>query len=243
MTGNEALGTAPAVEQERPPGFLTRIAFTFASPGRLFAAVDQRPGTWWQPLLLVAIVNGLLIHLIFDRVIVPAQIEAMEERGMEGAAIDQARDFLEGGAGRSLAIASTVLGTPIVALVGALAIHVLAVTFLGGRGRFSRTWGVMSHVLLVGLPENAAKVPVMLADGSPEVSFGPALFLPRGEPSPFLFNLIAQVDAFTVWKVILLAAGLAAVHRIARGPVLIACFLLWGVWALAAASLAGAFGG
>lgn len=239
--GSEGGGTGGEFggETGAAPGFLSRIALTFAAPSQIFAAIDRAPGSWWQPLLLIAILNGVLVHLTYDRVIVPSQIAAMEERGVEAEELAQAKTFILSGAARGLALGGAVLGTPIAALVSALVIHLVAGFLLGGSAGFTRTWAVVCQSLLISLPEDAAKVPIMIADQSTQVSFGPALLLSPGEPSRFLFNLISQIDAFTIWKVVLVGLGLATVHRISRGSAITACLVIWGLWAVGAASFAG----
>lgn len=234
------------LEVEGGSGFLARLLGVFVAPERAFAAVDRRPGTWWQPLLLMAVIGLVVVHLIYTPVIVPAQHEVLERKGLEGEQLEQAARMIESGWVRALAYGGAVLEPLAAALLAALLGHFGAAFLLGGAGSFSRSWSVVCHVLPIGALESAIKVPIMLAQGTPDVHFGPALLFPvagNGEPRDFLFHLAVRADVFALWKLAVGGMGLALVHRVKRGSMLGLVFALWALWAVGASAVAKAVGG
>jgi hypothetical protein len=227
-------------------GFLPRLLGVFTAPDRAFAALDRRPGTWWQPLVLVVVAGLVAVHLIYNPVIVPAQREVLERKGLEGEQLEQAASLIGSAWVQALAYGGAVLEPLVAALIAALLGHFGAAFLLGGAGNFARSWSVVCYVLPIGVLESLIKVPIMLAQGRPDVHFGPALLFPVaevGEPRDFLFHLAAQADVFTLWKLAVGGLGLALVHRVRRGSMLGLVFAMWALWAVGAAAVAKAVGG
>ena len=227
-------------------GFGARLLGVFTAPDRVFAAVDRRPGTWWQPLLLAAVAGLAVVQLIYDPGIVPAQREVLEQKGLEGEQLEQALRMIGSGWARGIGYGGAVLEPLAAALVAALLGHFGAAFLLGGAASFGRSWSVVCHVLPIGVLGSALKVPIMLAQGRPDVHFGPALLFPVaeiGERRDFLFHLAAQADVFTLWKLAVGGVGLALVHRVRRGSMLGLVFALWALWAVGASAVAKAVGG
>jgi hypothetical protein len=237
--GSPADGGVPEVSE---PGFLKRAILVFADPERAFAAVDRRPATWWQPLLLMAVLGLVIVYLIYDRVILPEQLAALERR-FEGEELAQARGTVEGGLVRGIAYASGFLGAVIATMVTSLLAHLVAAYLLGGTATFVRTLAVVSYALLVGVVESLVKVAMMITLSTPHVFFGPALLLEPQDPPTFLFALLSHIDLFTLWKLWLIAVGLALVHRIGRNSILWALLGLWTLWAVGSSAVQAALGG
>jgi hypothetical protein len=67
------------------------------------------------------------------------------------------------------------------------------------------------------------------------------------EPPPnsgkFIYSLATSVDLFTIWTILLLAAGISAAARKAPfSKALILVVAPWIIWVLAASAVAGMFG-
>lgn len=224
------------------PGFIGRAIRVYTDPESAFAAVDRRPGTWWQPLVVLAILGGLSVYLIYDSVIQPEQLAVLERR-FEGEELTRAREAIAGGVARNLAYVSGVIAPAVSAVVSALIAHLIAAYLMSGKANFVRSLAVTSHALLVGVVESVVKVAMMLALSTSQVHFGPALFLDRPESPTFLYSLLAQIDLFTLWKIWLLAVGLAIVHRIGRSGLLWALAGIWALWAVGSSAVGAALGG
>ena len=160
--------------------FFARAWDVLFAPGRGFEAVARRPRTLWQPLLLLALVNGIAIGAFYDRLVVPEQMRAIEARGLGEAEAAEAEKIFLSPWTRIATVGIAVLGVPAAALIVAVVAHLGAGYLLGGAGTFFGSWAAVSYALLVGIVEWVAKLPVMLAQNRLEVFFGPALFLADG---------------------------------------------------------------
>ncbi len=249
--GYEGRPDAPVGESVAPPdeksaagSFLRRAMDVFVAPGKAFAAVDLVPRTWWQPLLVLVLLTAGFVLFAYDRVIIPAQLEALAEREeMSGADLAQAESMIKSPAIRALGIGGAVLGTPLSALVIALVAHLVVGFLLGGGASFLRTFAVVCYGLLIGVLELGVKLPAMLAQGTPEVPFGPALLLGAEDAGGFLFAFLKHLDIFSLWKLLVMALGLSIVHRVRLKSVAVALIMVWLLYALGAATVGTALGG
>lgn len=235
-------GPGPEGSEDGEMGFLGRAIRVYTDPERAFEAVDRHPETWWQPLVLLAILGGLAVYLVFDQVIQPEQLAALERR-FEGEELARARQAIEGGLVRNMAYASGVIAPAVSAIVSALVAHLVAAYLMSGTGSFVRSLAVVSHALLVGVVESVVKVGMVLSLSTSQVHFGPALLLERPESPTFLYSLLAQIDLFTLWKIWLSAVGLAIVHRVGRQGLLWALLGVWAVWVIGSSAVGAALSG
>jgi hypothetical protein len=144
---------------------------------------------------------------------------------------------------RVLGIAGAALGMPLTALLMAVIAHLVVAFLLGGGGTFLQSWAIVCYGLLVGLLELAVKLPAMLKQGTIEVHFGPVLALERTAPPSFLYQVLKEFDVFTLWKIALIALGLALVHRVRAKTVLVTLLGIWLLWALGSATVTTALRG
>jgi hypothetical protein len=225
-------------------GFFRRMLDLFIAPGDCFAAVERAPRTWWQPLLVLTLASVALVAFTYDRVILPAQLEALTSRGeISDADLAQAEEVIRSPMVHALGTGGAAVGTPAAALLMALVAHLATGFLLGGGGTFLQTWAVVCYALLVGVLELIVKLPAMLAQGTPEIFFGPALLLERTDSPSFLFQFVKEFDVFTFWKIGLIAVGLALVHRLRMKTVLVTLLGIWLLWALGAATVTTALRG
>ncbi len=219
-------------------GFLRRAIDLFVAPPACFAAVERVPRTWWQPLLILTLASVALVGFGYERVILPAQLEAMRAQSdLAGADLAQAEEVIRSPMVRAIGIAGAALGMPIAALLMALIAHLAVAFLLGGGGTFLLSWAVVCYALLVGVLELAVKLPAMLKQGTPEIFFGPALLLERTAPPSFLFEVLKEFDVFTLWKIGLIGLGLASAHRLRLKTVLVTLLGIWLLWALGSATV------
>lgn len=246
MQGDAPFPAADGAGQDRvervaePPlstVLLRPLVDVFVAPGRAFALVGRRPGTWWFPtLLLVALTAGALL-LTFDRLIAPLIVERLQQAG--GSPEDITRSL---GLARSLSWLALLMVPLQIAAIGAIG-HFVATLLFGGSGSFVQSLTVGAHAMLVGILDALVRLPLMLAKDSHEIYLGLALLLPAGLENTFVFRLFAQLDVFAIWKLLLVACGLAIVHRIAANRLLLVLGLLWLVWCAGQALVAGLGGG
>ena len=101
---------SPPGPQEEP-SFFVRMRDVLLAPERGFQAVARRPGRFWQPLLLIGLVNGLLVTSFYERLVVPEQMLAIEERGFGEAERAEAERVILGTGPRVATIALSFVGS------------------------------------------------------------------------------------------------------------------------------------
>ena len=217
--------------------FLSRLMHIHTAPERAFRAVIAQPGTWWQPVLLLALLGAGIIWFTMDDLIMPAMREGMLERDVAEDQIDGALPILR------LVTWASLLLVPLRMVVIALVGHLSATLVLGGTGRYVMALAVISYAHLVGVVETIVRVPLMLLKQSIEVHLGPVLLLPVEMQETFVYRALAQFDVFAIWKVLLMGLGLGLAYGLVPRRTIILMVALWLVWVLATSALGGLAGG
>ncbi|HKN21070.1 MAG TPA: YIP1 family protein [Terracidiphilus sp.] len=128
------------------------------------------------------------------------------------------------------------LGSVLFALIVG-AVMMLAYNVLAGAGAtFSQSLGIAAHTLLVGIVSTPIFLLVLLlrppgtVDPENPVATNVAAFLPE-ESAKWLIALCKSIDIFTIWTLVLLAIGFAAVNprKLKGGKPYVVAFSVWGV--------------
>ncbi|MFH1681461.1 MAG: YIP1 family protein [Candidatus Eisenbacteria bacterium] len=216
---------------ERPPGesLWTDVRTLWFSPAGLFRSLAERPRSRGALVLLLAVV--LLSTVLTLQVL----LDTMEERGAEEI---RAR----GGGAESLDLlrhpavrAGLVLMAPIALLAFLIASAGAAFLLLSVTGgaevdeTFARLFRVATWAKLVEIPRMLLWVPIVLAKGSAEVSFGPAAFFSRDPESPLL-AVLTSLDLFSVWFLALYILGARIVLRVSGRRAAAAVLVPWALW-------------
>jgi hypothetical protein len=216
------------------------------APSAVFARREN--GSFWIPMLVVAVVLGTLFLLngrVWDSV-----MSAESQRAM--AAMAQNRDMtpemmaqveqMQGGM-RTVSKVMMFLTIPVIMF------FVGVVTWLVGKMfgaeqtfRAALVVGAYSYVPKVIDGLSAAIQGLFLDpsqfDGKYRMTLGPGRFLDPDTASPMLVELLGRMDVFTIWVTVLIAIGLAVTGRIPRGRAVMAAVVIWLIGALP--GLAGA---
>lgn len=210
-----------------PKGFFSRLMGVYFSPGETFQEIGRAPA-WVTPLLVLALVGALGGFVMINRI----GVEKFFGQGFEQAVADgrmtqeQADQQMEGMRKGAPFIKA---GFPVVGFIMSIVL-VLAVAGLakllsmmfGVENEFKPLVSVTAYAMLaVGLIGVALliillylKSPDELDIRNPVGSNVAALLSMSGVQLPkFLKYLLAYVDVFYIWRVVLLGIGYAAVSR------------------------------
>lgn len=209
------------------------------TPARVFAAMVERP-RWLAALLAVVLVTMAVTAIIMKPIVMPEQIERIarnpdisdEARGQILSRMDSPMVFWSG-------LIGALVSQPVVLLIIALAYWGLF-SFLGGKAGFGHMFSAAVHGALVSIPASIIKVPLMFAMGTAKVHASLALMLSPEAEETFLFRLLAQVDLFAIWSLIIMAVGFSIYSGVKRNTAYYATFGLWIVWILASSAMGGA---
>jgi len=213
----------PPSQPAAKPNPFARIVGVLMSPGETFASIASRPD-WVVPaaiILLLALAGSLLIATKVD-----FQALGREAIEMNPRAAEMSASQAESAAGMTAGIMriSTFL-SPVLVLLALLVVSaILLVSFraMGGEGDFRAAFAVTVYAWfprvikgLLGLIVLMSRQSIsMLELQNPLMSNLGFLFDPRTKP--LQFALASSIDIFTIWSVILLVIGFAAMARVSR---------------------------
>lgn len=211
---------------------LQRVLGIILTPRATFQALSRSIGLWdlLAPLLI------LLVISIGSQILVgPMLIEEQRQQIVQNRNItDEQRElFLErldnSAANRSIQyLVGSVTVIAWYAILGGV-IMFFGSFILGGKASYKETLAVVLYANLVGVIESAIKVPLMLQTESTRVATSLALLLPGGLGGTLIYRFFSRLDFFAIWKVILVALGVALVYKVDEKK---ARTVLLGAWAV-----------
>lgn len=219
-----------------------KIVGIFTSPAKTFASIDLKP-TILVPLLLIIAVNLVFVFTAGDVIKTESltrQEQAMQERGMDPDQIDDALARTEKFMGITMP-AFSVVGPVVVLVVIAGVFLFVGNVILGGKTTFKKVMSVATWSWLVVSLYSLVMLPIVLAKESLQVSFSLATFMSEDARQSFLYNLLAKVDIFYIWWLVVFSIGLAVIYKMRIQKTATAVFITYAIYALVTSSLAGLF--
>lgn len=191
------------VDSGTPEAIPVRLVRVFVAPGRLFAALRQRP-LWFTATLLGAAL------VVLSTALIPGEIwdETMRQQMLEtGGQLPEGIDF-----GTIQRVAAAVFGGVFWFVWVFLLAGILSVVFafvLGDDGRYRQYLAVTAHALLIAAVGGLATVPLRIVRRDPGLTLNVGLFADL-EPG-YLMNFLTTLDLFLLWSYVVMAVG---VHEI-----------------------------
>jgi hypothetical protein len=212
---SETVATAPVA-----PGLWQRAIGIIVSPTATLKSVVVTP----KPagiLLLAALVIGLA-----------QTVPQFTERGRQ-ATIDmqvQQRERLTGQTmtaeqyaqlekisvyTRYLTFVAVLVFLPIVCLALTAVYWAIFNTVLGGTAQFKQVLGIVTHTSIIGALGAVIAAPIQYLQGVQTASgpFNLGALVPMLDPGSFFYNLLAGINVFTLWQVVVTAIGLGVLYR------------------------------
>ncbi len=223
--------------EDSTTGIAGRMIRALTAPGQTFASVRERM-TWqdWFIPTLVAVVAGIVAGLLALPEAMGAGSEMLQEQH-EGMTEEQQAMMEQM---KAAAPAMTIVLVPIVSflvlfLLGGVLL-LLANPVLGGEANYGQMLAVTAYASLVKVVQAVVTVPILLATGS-LVVWGPGLLLPEETLNTFAGRVLAGMDIFTLWQVLLMAVGTGVMAGSSTRRALVPLLILWAVWIVVQAGL------
>lgn len=235
---------------------IQRVTNTFTAPSKTFEDIRRGNRSWWLPLIVLALIGYIFFAVVNQRVgiqqVVDNQIRlnpSSQERMANATPEQRAR-------GNSIAVGITkgfFIGAPLVGIISAavIALGLLAtINFIfGGKAKYGQVFAVTYYAWLPMALKSLLGIVVLYAGMAPESfnvkNFSPTnagAFLDPLATNHALYSLASWCDIVTIWTLVLMGMGLAAVAGAKRRSGYIAVFGWWALFALIAAGWAAAFG-
>lgn len=214
---------------------------TIDRPREAMAEVAQRARSWWLPAILLVISMSVLAWFS-----APYQIELANERSAQiiervtaNMPEDQARlaresaremslpTYMAGAVGAGLAVAA--LGW---VARGAL-VHFSSMA-AGGTSTWGATFATCVWSMLPFFVRDLVQTAYVLMYGRVVEHQGLAFLVASGDlledSLNTLYSLMANVDPFALWHIVLLAVAIAVATKISRGKAFVMAVVVWGLF-------------
>jgi Yip1 domain len=218
-----------------------RVAYTFTSPSKPFEDIRRGNRSWWLPLIVGALASYILFGAVVQKVGIRQTVEnqitlnpqaqeqmakatpQQREKGMQFWTVFTEAIFICGPALQmlnALVFAAVLMGT---------------INFgFGGRAKFGDLFAVVYYAWLPEVVKVLLGTAVIYAGIAPESfnikNFAPTnlgAFLDPTDTAKWLYALASSLDAVTVWTLVLMSMGVAAVAGVKRSSGYIAVFGWW----------------
>jgi len=228
-------------QQAKQSGPIGRMIGVIFSPQLTFQNIARKPD-WLVPFLLVIIVAGIMGYLMQPLILQQnrqVQQEKLEERGMSQEEIDQVLE-------RSSFIKYIIVPAGVVATAANLVITALIWLFIGNiilssETDFKHVFSVSVYRSIIPVLGGLIKLPIILSKESLNVHFSPAIMMSDELKDTFLYKLLASLDLFNIWMIVVLCIGLAAVYKFKVNKVWPVVVILYAIYYLGAAAASSIF--
>jgi hypothetical protein len=227
---------APAPQAAISP--IGRIFGVLFSPKPTFEDIVRKP-SWLLPLIISTIL-GIVSTVVLNQRInwreyVVQQLDKSPRAAQLSTEQKQQQAEISAKVTTYIVYGAGVVGSVLFALIvgGAM---MLAYNLLAGAGAtFSQSFAIAAHTLLIGIVSTPIFLLVLLlrppgtVDPNNPVATNVAAFLPE-ESAKWLLALCKSIDIFTIWTLVLLAIGFAAVNprKLKGSKSYVIAFSVWG---------------
>jgi len=214
---------------------------TIDRPRRAMEEVTQRPHSWWLPALLLAISMSVLAWFS-----APYQIELANERSAQmiervTANMPEEQAELVRESAREMTLTTYMLSAVgvglAVAALGWLArgavVHFSSMA-AGGSGTWGATFAACVWAMLPFFVRDLVQTAYVLIYQNVVEYQGISFLVATGDAlkdaGNAVYNLLANVDPFALWHLVLLSAAIAVGTKISRAKAAIMAVIVWAVF-------------
>ncbi len=238
--------TAAPPDQIKPMSFLDRLTNIFASPGELFDNVRLTPpstGAWLVPTILLIVVSLVLGQVVVSNPTLADQMKQMVKKEMDKQIAagkmtqeqaDQAEAFTQPGSTMAtiIRVAATTLGIPIVLFVVALFYWLLGRWAMRAAAPYMKVVEVVGLTFYISILGSILTTIMMIVMGSIFASPSLAVAVSDFDVENKAHMALSQVNAFSIWSLIVTSIGLAKLFQRDMPKVLVLVFALWVLWSI-----------
>lgn len=234
-------GASPA-----PKSLPARVIGVITAPRATFEAIAAHP-RWFGVLALTTVIVaiGAALPMTTDegkQAALDAQVSQMESFGST-VSDEQYEGMAKGMAfAPYITAGATLVFGPIMALVIAAILFAVFNAAMGGTASFKQLFAVLVHAGVISSLQQVFTGPLNYLRGSVTSATNLSVLLPMLDEDSFLASLLATIDIFLVWYVIVLAIGLGVLYRRRTQPIAIGLFAVYAVIALTIATVKTSMG-
>ncbi len=222
----------PAAPAKNP---FQRIAGVLFAPAETFQDIARKPDIL-VPLLVILAIGYITAFFFIPRMDWDA-VTAAQEEAIRAQNPNMSQEDLDR-MGRFAGVAGKVMGWvgPILGVIWYLilaGVLLLAFRLMGGEGNFKQAFSTVLYAWMPMVINGIVLTIVAVARGKVDptqmvtlVKSNPA-FLVDMKEQPILFSLLSNFDIFTIWLIVLLIIGFAALSKTSKGKAAGIVLSLW----------------
>ncbi len=233
MTGSsldDSMTPPPAPAAAQKPNTFQRIAGVVMSPAATFEDIARRPDIL-LPLILFVAIGAVSTYLIIPRVDFAATYrEAFESSNMKGEQLEKSVR-MAAAVGKTFAYFGPVLQIIIFAIIAGVLL--IAFRLFGGEGDFKQAFSATLYAWVPLLIKGVLAAVVILTRKTITLNDlanplrSNLAFAVDMKTNPMLFSLLGSLDIFTIWTIVLMIIGFAALSRLSRAKSAAMVISLW----------------
>ena len=238
MTTTDSVDPSIAPPAAAPKNSFQRIAGVLFAPAQTFQDIARRPDII-VPLLFILVIGYITAFFFIPRMdwdaVTSAQEEAIRKQNPNMSDEDMARmGKFASTAGKIMGWVGPLLGVIwYVILAGVL---LLAFRMMGGEGTFKQAFSTVLYSWVPMVINGVILTIVAVARGKIDptqmatlVKSNPAFLVDMKEQT-VLFSLLSNFDIFTIWLLVLLIIGFAAVSKFSKAKSAMIVLSLWVIF-------------
>ncbi|HZD31658.1 MAG TPA: YIP1 family protein [Candidatus Angelobacter sp.] len=241
-----------ALTPEQPLTEMERVIDTFVAPSKTFTDI-RRNASWWVPWLLMAIFGLGMVFVVDKKLGMDTAYE--NQLRLSPKQMDKIDQMPADQKAQTIRIGTNVTryvsyGWPIMTIIFlAIIAAVLMATFNFGFGaavKFKQALAVSMYASLPSIIKVLIAIAVVASGAAEGFTFqNPVASNLSGLVDPtsshFLYSILASIDIFTIWTLILTGIGYSCITRVKRGTCLGVVFGWWALTALIGAGVGALF--
>lgn len=205
---------------------IKNLARVVTKPSRVFEWVRENPA-WWVPVILLVISS-----VVFTVVSAPLSVDVSQKALSNNSNISpeqaaQAKKMMESPLFTAIAAVSAFIGVIVAFFIQSGLMHLGAYIF-GGRAKFSVGLATVGYAQIPIVIQQIIQSAYMAASGKMVIP-GLSALLSSSKTATPLGVLLARIDVFGIWSIILLIIGFSLTYKITKAK---AAAVTVGYWAL-----------
>jgi len=211
-----------------------KITGIYYQPAKVFEQLKPKT-LWWVPLIIVLVVSTGAMFISRPIVIPEIMSQMAQNPDIPSESLPQVQERIQN---PLYSLLGVLVGMPLAWVAIGLVFWGIF-SMLGGKSSFGPMFAATAWASMISIPGSLIKVPLMFIMDTAKVHTSLALLLPTDMDSTYIFRLLAQIDFFTIWTVVVMALGYSAFTGVDRKKSLWAVFIVWVAWALIISAFKG----
>lgn len=231
-------------ESKKPMSITNKIINIFVSPREAFESIDQKP-TWLVPFIIIVIFMLFMMYMTLD-VQLSDQTKVLETMDLPAEQIEAAQSQMNS-PWRYLGFIFGPVGMLIVNVIIAALLLLAANLMIGDRDvSFKKIFSLIMWSGIIGVIQMLLTTFLALQKGTMiGISMDLSALLPTipfGETKPIMHRLLARLDLFVIWQMILWVIGLSVMYKAEIKKAIAPVLTLWILWVIIAVGLGPVIG-